>query len=139
MRHFHGGIDRPEYNAWRGMRQRCSNQNRRGYPEYGGRGITVCPTWDNFAVFLSDMGERPTDLHTIERVDNDGNYCRENCKWATQKEQAANKRIASNAILFTHDNMTQRISDWCDQLGLSRNMVYKRIRKGMDIRLALNL
>lgn len=80
------------YETWRSMRRRCfDKKNKKKYILYGGRGITICKEWDEFLIFLKDMGERPIGK-TLDRVNNDGNYCKENCRWATPKEQASNRR-----------------------------------------------
>lgn len=85
--------DAPEYQAWRDMRKRCLNPNHYAYARYGGRGITICARWDDFAPFLEDMGLRPGPTYSIERINNDGNYEPSNCKWATKKEQGRNRSV----------------------------------------------
>jgi len=88
------GKQTAEYRIWVTMKQRCSNKKTRGYKNYGGRGITVCERWkESYNNFLEDMGRRPTEKHSIDRINNDGNYEPNNCRWATQKEQYENSRL----------------------------------------------
>lgn len=83
----------PEYRAWSHMRRRCFDTKATAYPRYGAKGIIVCPQWRNdFAAFLADMGRKPSPAHSIDRINNDGNYTPKNCRWATFTEQQNNKR-----------------------------------------------
>lgn len=93
--HTHGEADKtPEYRAWANMLSRCNNPNHPKYPNYGGRGIDVCSRWSSFSAFLADMGRRPTDKHSIERLDNNAGYRPANCVWATAAQQMRNRRCS---------------------------------------------
>lgn len=86
------GVRTTEYNIWRIMRQRCNNKNNPAFRYYGGRGVFVCGQWDDYRVFLSDMGRRPSKKHSLDRINPFGNYTPENCRWATILEQRRNRR-----------------------------------------------
>ena len=117
---------RKEYSVWRQMKNRCSNPKNAGYKRYGGRGIKVCDRWQEFKNFWQDMGPRPTEKHTIERVDNDGNYEPTNCKWATQKEQ---RRNYSRNVVLEVDGVSKLLMDWAISLGTTGAYIQYRIKK----------
>lgn len=90
------GIRSSEYNAWVAMRQRCNNPNHPEYVRYGGRGIKVSPEWDTYSQFIKDMGTKPKSDYSLERMDNNGNYCKSNCKWETKSVQSFNQRTSKD-------------------------------------------
>lgn len=119
----HGNCNTPSYYAWVGMLQRCTNKKSRAYGNYGGRGITVCDKWINFKGFYEDMGEKPEGL-SLDRKNNNGNYCKDNCKWSTPKEQANNRRSNIN---ITYKGKTQNITKWEKECGFKRGILHQRI------------
>lgn len=96
------------YAAWSSMQQRCTNPARRDYPDYGGRGIRVCELWRDFRNFLADVGPRPSPQHSLDRIDNDGNYEPGNVRWATAKEQRANRRAMRSTLTAEQRSMIGR-------------------------------
>ena len=113
------------HTAWQNMKKRCYSITNKHYKNYGGRGITICERWLNsFENFYADMGDKPTEKHTIERINNDGNYEPSNCRWATREDQQANKRIRKDALI--HEGKTT--NEWAKKLGISTEAAYYRIK-----------
>lgn len=116
------------YQCWDRMIQRCTNESRESYARYGGRGVSVCEKWRrSFIAFLDDMGERPSSRHSIDRIDNDGDYTPDNCRCATVTEQARNK---SNNVLISHNGATRCVSEWAAIVGIGCHVLYGRLRRG---------
>lgn len=126
----HGLSGTPEYISYVSMLRRCTDAKSRMFPRYGGRGITVCDAWlgeNGLRAFISDMGNKPTKKHTLERVDNESGYSPGNCVWATKLEQAQNR---CTTRLITIDGVTKSQSGWDQSKGSSLNIVGDRIRRG---------
>lgn len=117
------------YKTWRSMRQRCFDQNDPAFLFYGGRGITVCDQWSDYATFAADMGEPGPGL-SLDRIDNDGPYAPGNCRWATRSEHARNKR---SARLLTYNGETRSIVEWAEHLGIPRGPLALRVWRGWDV------
>jgi hypothetical protein len=131
VRVTHGLKHTLEYGAWTKMKSRCFNSHTKSFPRYGGRGITVCDRWLTFANFISDMGMRPTTQHTIERIDNNGNYCPENCRWATRSEQNVNQE-RNRKIEFNGKVLC--LSEWAAVLGINHGTLVSRMdRNGWSV------
>lgn len=118
----HGLRKSAEYSVWQNMITRCTNSNTNCFYRYGGRGITVCDEWREFEKFYSDMGDRPNGM-TLERIDNNGQYSKENCRWATLSEQARNTRRTQ---LVEHNGKKQCLKDWANDVGIAYNTLRKR-------------
>lgn len=125
-----------EYRSWTNMRDRCLNPTHKKYPIYGGRGITIDPRWDTFKNFMLDMGRKPDPRFTIEREDVNGNYEPKNCKWISRKDQGRNKR---NSVFVTYNGKRMLLIDLVEELGLSRNIVYQRLKLGWTLAQAIAL
>lgn len=121
----HGKCGTRAYKAWAEMKKRCDNPTQMHYHRYGGRGISYDPKWSSFEGFLEDMGEPPNPKDTIDRINNDGNYTKDNCRWISHKENCRNTR---NVVLITYNGKTQCISAWREELGVSKSLFNSRRR-----------
>lgn len=115
------------YATWKNMKIRCSNEKCEMYHLYGGRGIKFCDKWLKFEGFYEDMKDGYNDELQLDRIDVNGNYCKENCRWATRKENANNKR---NTVYITYNNETKTSSEWADIIGAKNATITKRVRMG---------
>lgn len=123
---IHGMWKSIEFSVWTGMRSRCYNEKHKQYADYGGRGITMCDAWkDNFQAFYDDMGPRPSLDYTIDRIDNDVGYCKENCKWSTKLEQANNKR---NNVFYKIGNVSRTLAGWSRELNFNYKSVHSLMK-----------
>ncbi len=113
------------YQVWHMIRQRCNNPNARNYHNYGGRGIKICPEWDNsYKAFAEYLGPRPSRGHSVDRIDNDGNYEPGNVRWATREEQNNNKR---NSGMVTWEGVSKTPAQWARVLGISSQSMRYRL------------
>lgn len=125
----HGKCHTRIYGIWQNMLQRCQNKNAAKWNIYGGRGITVCERWKTFQNFYEDMGD-PPDGTTLDRIDSNGNYCKDNCRWATNDVQSRNR--SANRILKLGDK-EQVVTDWGKELGIDPNTLCSRLERGWTV------
>lgn len=134
-----GGIKAPEYRNWVNMKERCFRPEHISYPNYGGIGIAVCEEWKNsFENFMKDMGKKPTKQHSLDRIDNSKGYSPENCRWATAKEQANNRR-SNSKVEFNGE--VKNLKQWATLLGTNTTELRRFLNKGFsfeDIKKSLN-
>jgi len=123
----------PEYSVWLGIRNRCNYPSMQAYKWYGAKGIKVCERWKKFKNFLADMGERP-DGAVIDRIDPDGDYSPENCRWVSRKASSRNR---TNTRWVEFNGETKCLTDWAESCGLSPHVVYTRIANGWSVEDAL--
>lgn len=126
--------EQPEYHNWRGMWERCTNPRHEKFRLYGGRGITVCERWNDLWAFIDDMGRKPSDSHSIERIDGNRNYEPGNCRWATQTEQMRN---TSRNRMLTLNGETLCLSAWSEKTGIPYQVLIHRFERGWTVERAL--
>ena len=125
-----GRVVSAEYTIWSSMRARCTDENHVGWSRYGERGIKVCERWWLFENFLADMGRRPSRAHSIDRIDNDGNYAPENCRLVTPMKNA-NNRSNNRVLLFGDERVT--VAEASRKFGVSESAIHRRLRSGDDV------
>lgn len=132
----HGKTDSKEYYAWKNMLNRCNRPMTRGYKHYGGRGIKVCERWNDFNKFIKDMGDKPSNKHSIERKDTNGNYEPSNCLWADIKAQSRNKRT-TRMVYYKGDNLP--LITVCEREGVPYKRVWHRyMKQGLTLEQSLS-
>ena len=123
------------YRIWKAMRVRCNNPNSKEYYRYGGRGIKVCKSWDNYFAFREwALGNGYDDSLTIDRIDNNDGYSPDNCRWITLAEQQQNR---SRCVMITHNGKTQNISQWSREYGIDRHVLRRRLLMGIPFEQAV--
>lgn len=132
----HGMRFSKEYRTWRGIINRCHNPKCPEFPRYGGAGLVVSDHWrESFVNFYNDIGAAPSPRHTIDRINNSLGYSRENCRWATMKEQQNNK---TNNKIWVIDGVSKTTTQWCELYNIDTATFSNRIRRRWDVKRALS-
>lgn len=134
-KHRHGLTKTKVHHCWRMMKYRCLNKNSKSYKDYGGSGIIICDSWLNFENFLHDMGHPPSEDHSIDRIDGNSGYHKENCRWATKSEQALNRK--TRRLITLHD-ATLHLEQWSRITGINKCTIRRRIARGWNVERALS-
>ena len=129
MAERHGMCKTRVYKLWASMKARCNISTATGYENYGGRGIAVCDRWESFLAFYEDMGEPPTG-YSLDRVNPDGHYEPDNCRWVPIADQLRNQR---DLVYMVHNGKRQCLSVWARELGVPDNTLRSRIRYGWPV------
>lgn len=137
MRKFHSADEKRLHSVWSDMKRRCKNPSRKNYPHYDGRGITVCPEWEDFNNFYEwAIANGYSQGLSLDRINNNGNYEPDNCKWSTVKEQNDNR---SCTVKFTYNGETRTLTEWSELYGLKYGLLYDRIfREGLSFEEAIH-
>ena len=131
----HGMCNTKIYKVWSSMKQRCLNLNDKAYKNYGGRGITFCREWEDFEPFYEwAINNGYQEGLTLERIDNNGNYCSQNCMWITKSKQSSNTR---NCVKLTYNGKTKIMTEWADELDIPYYLLQSRIKEGWSTKRAL--
>lgn len=125
------------FHIWSNMRQRCTNKNKPDYKYYGGKGVKVCKEWDESFLVFKEWADNSgyNDSLTIDRINVDGNYEPDNCRWATRKEQTRNR---ATTLRITHEGITKTAAEWAEEIGITDQLISERLRKGFPVEKVLS-
>ncbi|MDP3322680.1 MAG: hypothetical protein Q8S71_03935 [Hydrogenophaga sp.] len=126
----HGMHGTLTYSRWRSMMSRCYQVNASNYKYYGLKGIKVCQSWHEFYSFFLDMGECPDETMTLDRINNEGDYEKNNCRWATQAKQNSNR---SSCVILTYNGVSKNVAEWAKDIGISANSINQRRYLGWSV------
>ena len=133
--HHRRSATTPEYRAWCLMIMRCTNPATKSFKHYGARGVSICSRWRQFENFFADMGRKPSPTHSLDRINNNGDYEPSNCRWATSRQQQANRRSNRPITAFGE---TMNMQDWCRRIGINQATFWCRLDRGWSAERAVS-